>query len=527
MSNNFEYQSNCLVNHNIKSELNEEEDTEDKEVDDNMNIERVVNTEDKTKTVPKRDYSRVSKVVKVPTVQHKNNESEPSDERVVVSGQTIGKPIFIKVLKCSVKSCTTFCLDETALKKHLETDHKSVIVDNVKNELNEDISEDSDKEGDELNCEDNNQSTEELNSGQNKSSVQLLDESGEASKSKLLLLCNPKSKPLIERVSVGSDQTAKDSMVKCIIVGCNTQCKDRRGFEKHLEVVHRLMYIKDPAQSSSVKSVETKRAEPVRCRPSASSLPSPLDIKVEPVLDKSKTSIGRGSYLEKQTKEVILNLKQYFNALFTDESDHSVVKIIKLATKLSTGSVRKTIKEFKETGTLRKAVDKTKVIKPGKYKYNDEDRDILSRVVYKLRDENRLTGCMSVLNEIKTSKEFNPTFKKTDIKTFSVLFKRFGFRISNNRIIDIKPSESERERMACKRSDDSKLVCDWPGCLKQFKNTQHLILHLRTHTNVKPFVCRFPKCDYRCAASSNFLKHLKCHNKTVFPDDDDMNDEFI
>ena len=29
MSNNFEYQSNCLINDNIKSGLNEKEDTED------------------------------------------------------------------------------------------------------------------------------------------------------------------------------------------------------------------------------------------------------------------------------------------------------------------------------------------------------------------------------------------------------------------------------------------------------------------------------------------------------------------
>ena len=529
MNNDFEYQSNCLINVNIKSEPNEENTEDmsediDNERDERMNIGRVVTTIDKTKTLPKRDYSRVIKVVKVPTVQHKNNESEPSVERVAVSGQTIGKPIFIKVLKCSVKSCTTFCLDETALKKHLETDHKSGIVDNVKNKGDEDMSEDIDKEGDELmsgdelNREDNNQSTEEPNIGQNKSSVELLAQSGDAAKSKLLLLSNPKNKPLIERVSVGSDQTAKESMVKCIIVGCNTQCRDQRGLERHLEVSHKLMYIKGPKQASSVKS---ERPEFV---PSLSSLSSAHEINVLPVLDKFKTSIGKGCNLERQTKEVILNLKQYFDALFGDEQN--VVDIIKLATKISTVSIYKTIREFKETGTLRKPIDKTKAIKPLRYKYSDEDRDILSRVVYKLRDENRLRGYKSVFDEIKTSKEFNPTFKKCGIKGFGDLFKRFGFRISDNKIIDIKPSDSERERMACKRSEDSKLLCDWPGCLKQFKNSQHLIRHLRTHTNVKPYVCRFPKCDYRCAVYGNFNKHLKCHNKTVFPDDDES-EEFI
>ena len=50
MSNDFEYQSNCLININFKNELNNEEDMEDmsedidKEGDERMNIERVVNT---------------------------------------------------------------------------------------------------------------------------------------------------------------------------------------------------------------------------------------------------------------------------------------------------------------------------------------------------------------------------------------------------------------------------------------------------------------------------------------------------
>ena len=200
-----------------------------------------------------------------------------------------------------------------------------------------------------------------------------------------------------------------------------------------------------------------------------------------------------------------------------------------MSTKISVSTIYRTIKEFKDTRTLRKPVDKTKVRgRPRKYTYNNEDRGILSRVVYKLRDENRLRGYKSVYNEIKTSKEFNPSFKKCGIQAFGSLFKRFGFRIGENKIIDIKPSDSERERTACQRSKESKsekYVCDWPGCLKQFNIREHLIYHLRTHTKVKPFVCRFSKCDYRCAVSGNFTKHLKCHNKTVFPNDD--NEEFI
>ena len=265
----------------------------------------------------------------MPTLQHKNNESEPSVERAVDSGQTIGRQVFIKVLKCSVKSCTTFCLDETALKKHLETDHKSGIVDSVENELNEDMSEDIGKEGDELNCEDNNQSTEEPNSSQTKPNVEVLAESGEDLKSETVFDI-PKNKQLAKRVSVGSGQTDKNStvgsMVKCIIVGCNTQCRDRRGLEKHLEVVHRLMYIKSLKQTSNPISVETRRAPPVPSRPS---LPSPLDINVEPVLTNLRQVLGQGCHLEKQTKEVILNLKQYFTALFPDETVQTIVDTIR------------------------------------------------------------------------------------------------------------------------------------------------------------------------------------------------------
>ena len=580
MDNEFEYQSN----ENTKSELNEEEDTEDMnedmetvEADEQMNIETVVNTEDITKTVPKRDFSGIIKVVNVTTAQQKNKESEACGERATNSGQTIGKrvcgsincqqscgpnvaycptcmtkikqlmdkqllirsqavvnsqrQVLIKVCKCSVKGCTTVCLDETALKRHLETDHNSAIV-SVENKGDdiEDMSEDIGKERDELmSGEDNNRSIAEPKTNQTKSNVQVSAKSGNTSKSRPGLNL-PKKKPLIKRLSAGSGQRAKDSalgsMMKCIIVGCDSQCKDQKGLEKHLEVSHRLMYIKSPTPASSADSIGTKCAAPVLSRPSIPLQPSPL-INIRPVMDKSKTSIGTGCYIEKQTKEVILNLNNYFTALFPKENKQTVMNIIELATKISVSSIFKIIKEFKDTGNL-KAVNKNKKREPFKYKYNDEDRDVLSRVVYKLRDENRLRGCKTVYTEIKTSKEYNPTFKNCGWQVFSDLFKRFGFKIADNKIIDIKPSDSERERTACQRSKESKsekYVCDWPGCQKQFKNTQHLIMHLRTHTNVKPFVCRYPKCDYRCAVSHNIIKHLKCHNKTVFPNED--NEELI
>ena len=354
----------------------------------------------------------------------------------------------------------------------------------------------------------------------------------------------PNKKLAIKRVSAGSGQTDKrstvgstvdstvgstvDSMVKCIIVGCNAKCKNQSGLMRHLKRVHRIMCIKNSA--SRGVSVGTRRNAPI---PATHTLPNPskpsplTDNNVKPVSDKYKTTLRTGCQIERQTKEVIMNLINYFSTILPNESRQTIVETIEMATKISCTSIYKTLKEFKQMGHFN-TVRKSRGGKVRKYNCNDEDRGILSRVIYKLRDENRLRGYTSVYNEIRTSKEYNPSFKKIGITAFGDLFKRYGFRITETKIVDMKPSDSERERIACQRSEDTnnaKYACDWPGCHKEFIVRDHLIYHLRTHTKVKPFVCRFPKCDYRCAVSGNFNKHLKCHNKTVFPDDD--NEELI
>ena len=567
MSNNFEYQSNCMINDNIKSELNEEEDTEDMSEDieilenDKGNNDEEMTVEDRTQLMAKRKDNRIETsgqsladlgqtiVRRVCASLNCQQFCDPidsycptcltkfkqfSDNQFLVKSQAVANPqrqVLIAIFKCPVNGCATLCLDQMGLKKHLEIEHKSLIVVNTPS-----ITEPKKK------------------SSQTKSKVEVLAKSGDTSKSKIVLLDKSKKKLAIKRVSVGSGHTAKGSalgptvgstvgptvgpkvasMVKCIIVGCNTKSKNQSGLKRHLERVHRLMYIQN--SSSRRISVGTRRDAPIRTAhtihanhtPANPSTPSPLtDINARPVSDEFKTSIGRGCLMEKQTKEVIINLIEYFTTLLPNETRETILDTIKMATKIGKSSIFKTLKEFKETGNLKAPV-KTKGGTVKSYKCNDEDRDILSRVIYKLRDENRLRGYKSVCDEIRTSKEYNPTFKKMGYTAYGDLFKRYGFRITETKIVDMKPSDLERERIACQRSKESnngKYACDWPGCHKKFVKRAHLIVHLRTHTKVKPFVCRFPKCDYRCAVSGNFNKHLKCHNKTVFPDDD--NEEFI
>ena len=537
MSNEFEYQSNCLINvsikselseeedmedvsedietvkdnrgneevvnteeetqstakpkNNIKSELNEEENTEDmsedidKERDEQMNMETVVNSEDKTKIIPKRDINRIIKVVKLP------NDSGQTEKQ---------------------KSSPMFLVFDTESKQFKTPD--GVFTD----------------------------------------SGQTSDQNGD--------------KQSVEVVTASSHSQPFGPILKCIVLGCSTLCLDQMTLNRHLELDHKIVINVPQTRLTSIEPkcvtpvitavptpVPTAMSTPkVTSRPAVMSTPAVRSTPsgsrhakpdtshltdVKQFIDDRKelkkkylledTSLGQGCGVERQTKEVILNLNQFFKDMFPSEPQIIINELIESATKISVSTVKRTLNEFKTTGKLKEVL-KTKKREPFKYKYNDEDRDILSNAVYKLRDENRLTGCYSVYNEIRTSQEFNPTFKKCGFRTFIDIFKRFGFKIGRNRIWDIKPSDSESERTACQRTKDStseKYLCDWPGCQKQFNNREHLIMHLRTHTNVKPFACRYPKCDYRCAVYGNFTKHLKCHNKTEFPNEDFDESELI
>lgn len=54
--------------------------------------------------------------------------------------------------------------------------------------------------------------------------------------------------------------------------------------------------------------------------------------------------------------------------------------------------------------------------------------------------------------------------------------------------------------------------CNYPGCLKEFKRTEHLKRHLNTvHTNEKPYACLVPNCHKRFSRSDNLSQHLRTH----------------
>ncbi|OQR69952.1 zinc finger protein-like [Tropilaelaps mercedesae] len=52
-----------------------------------------------------------------------------------------------------------------------------------------------------------------------------------------------------------------------------------------------------------------------------------------------------------------------------------------------------------------------------------------------------------------------------------------------------------------------------PICFKRFYNAHKVTVHLRTHTNERPFQC--PLCDYRAAQKVTLQTHMKRHNRQL------------
>ena len=50
-------------------------------------------------------------------------------------------------------------------------------------------------------------------------------------------------------------------------------------------------------------------------------------------------------------------------------------------------------------------------------------------------------------------------------------------------------------------------------CSKKFSLDFNLRTHLRIHTGIKPYVCKFPKCGKRFPQHSNLVNHEKTHLK--------------
>ena len=233
--------------------------------------------------------------------------------------------------------------------------------------------------------------------------------------------------------------------------------------------------------------------------------------RIESESDAEEGKTAKRAYRKKmhvQLQEAVINMNEWYEKMHPEWKKWRIIKEICMSCKLNTITVRRTINHYIKYGTYREFECKGR--KPS-FVCSDEDRDILDKCIHKLKDENRLNGVNDVYKEMKTSPEFNPSFKGCGRQTFYKIFNQSGFKITETTIVNKKP-----ERKVSKEKNAEGLwQCVWPECGKVFNNSTDLVVHTRTHTQEKPYACRQAGCTYKCSTPGKFQKHLKVHNICV------------
>ncbi|RIA96765.1 hypothetical protein C1645_353104 [Glomus cerebriforme] len=87
-----------------------------------------------------------------------------------------------------------------------------------------------------------------------------------------------------------------------------------------------------------------------------------------------------------------------------------------------------------------------------------------------------------------------------------------------NRFLGIHSSPNKPNTKNCdnkcisKINNKGRFLCEYPGCMKRFKDNHHLKVHQRKHTGEKPFNCEYPGCKRKFSQKNNLKQHQRIHN---------------